>query len=102
MTHHPDHEVELYNDDGSYRVFVDLPGFDPGDVDVTWLDHRLSISAERTDDAGSSRVFHHHVTVPREVDADAITATYRDDVLDIELPIRESDDPPGLRIDVRE
>ncbi|WP_415383396.1 Hsp20/alpha crystallin family protein [Halosimplex sp. TS25] len=102
MTHHPDHEVELYNDDGTYRVFVDLPGFDREDIEVTWLDNRLSISADRTGAGGRSRMVHKQVSVPREVRAEDITATYRDGVLDVELPSEASDDPPGQRIDVRE
>ncbi|WP_436925047.1 Hsp20/alpha crystallin family protein [Halosimplex amylolyticum] len=102
MTHRPDHEVELYNDDGTYRVFVDLPGFDREDIEVNWLNHRLSISAERAGESGSSRMFHHQVSVPREVRAEDITATYRDGVLDVELPAEATDEPPGRHIDVRE
>ncbi|WP_135364289.1 Hsp20/alpha crystallin family protein [Halosimplex halophilum] len=102
MTHHPDHEIELYRDDGIYRVFVDLQGFDPADIDVTWVNNRLTVSARRTGGPGSSRVFDHQVNVPRAVDADGITATYRDGVLDVELPVAPEDDPPGRAIEIEE
>ncbi|WP_436909091.1 Hsp20/alpha crystallin family protein [Halosimplex marinum] len=102
MTHHPDHEIELYRDDGIYRVFVDLPGFDPEDIDVTWVHNRLTVSARRTGGPGSSRVFDHEVNVPRAVDTDGITATYRDGVLDVELPVAGGEEPPGRTIEIDE
>jgi len=100
MRHHPDHELELYRDDGTYRVFVDLPGFDPEDIAVTWLDGRLAVAARRPSPTGSARVFDHEVTVPRPVDAESITATYREGVLDVELPVAEGESPPGRRIEI--
>lgn len=103
MTQNPHHEVELYDDDGRYRVFVDAPGFDRDDIDVRWHDNRLSVSAERSDSgATSARVFHHEVSVPATVRADDISARYRDGVLDVELPVDERTNPPGRRIDVQE
>jgi HSP20 family protein len=102
MTHHPDHDVELYRDDGVYRVFVDLPGFDPEEIEVAWVHHRLTVSARRTGGPGSSRVFDHEVNVPRAVDTEAITATYRDGVLDVELPVDRAESPPGRRIEIEQ
>lgn len=103
MTHRPAHEVELYKDGDCYRVFVDLPGFENDDVEVRWVDRRIVISAERSDGcAEKSSVFHHSMGVPRPVRADDITATYRDGVLDVELPIADETESPGERIAVQE
>jgi len=100
MTHHPDHEVELYRDDGLYRVFVDLQEFDPDDIEVAWVRDRLTVAARRTGGPGSSRVFDHQVNVPCAVDPDGITATYRDGVLDVELPVDRDENPPGRQIEI--
>ncbi|MFC7140118.1 Hsp20/alpha crystallin family protein [Halosimplex aquaticum] len=102
MTHHPDHEVELFRDEGAYEVYVDLPGYDRGDVDLRWHDGRLHVSAEHRTDDGETRVYNHDVSVPRSVDEESISATYSDDVLHVRLPITDDDSRPGTRIEVGE
>ncbi|QPV62068.1 Hsp20/alpha crystallin family protein [Halosimplex litoreum] len=100
MTHHPDHEVELFKDEGAYEVYVDLPGYDRADVDLRWHDGRLHVTAEHRAEAGETRVFNRHVSVPQRVDRDDISATYRDDVLTVRLPVTDDGDRPGTRIEV--
>ncbi|WP_459194618.1 Hsp20/alpha crystallin family protein [Halosimplex sp. J119] len=100
MTHHPDHEVELYRDDDAYEVYVDLPGYDREDIDLRWHDGRLHVAAEHRTDDGETRVYNHDVSVPRSVDAESITADYDDDVLTVRLPITDDGSRPGTRIDV--
>ncbi|QLH79708.1 Hsp20/alpha crystallin family protein [Halosimplex rubrum] len=102
MTHHPDHEVELFKDEGAYEVYADLPGYGSADVDLRWHDGRLHVTAEHRTDEGETRVFNRHVSVPRRVDADAISATYSDDVLKVRLPVSDDDARPGTRIEVGE
>ncbi|MFB6138807.1 MAG: Hsp20/alpha crystallin family protein [Halosimplex sp.] len=102
MTHHPDHEVELFRDDDAYVVYADLPGYDREAIDVRWHDGRLHVTAERLGSDGETRVFNRHVSVPRRVDPEDITATYRDDVLEVRLPLSADDSRPGTRIEVGE
>ncbi|ELZ25622.1 heat shock protease protein [Halosimplex carlsbadense 2-9-1] len=102
MTHHPDHEVELFKDEGAYQVYVDLPGYDRDDVDLRWHDGRLHVTAEHRTGAGETRVFNRHVSVPRRIDADAISATFGEDVLTVRLPVAEGGSRPGTRIEVGE
>ena len=102
MTHHPDHEVELFKDEGAYEVYVDLPGYDREDVDLRWHDGRLHVTAEHRTEEGETRVFNRHVSVPRRIDDGEITATYSDEVLTVRLPIVEGDSRPGTRIEVGE
>mgnify|MGYP000058940290 CR=1 FL=1 len=102
MTHHPDHEVELFKDEGAYEVYVDLPGYDRADVDLRWHDGRLHVTAEHRTGEGETRVFNRHVSVPRRIEADDISATYSDDVLTVRLPLSEDGSRPGTRIDVEE
>lgn len=99
MTHHPDHEVELYRTDDAYEVRVDMPGYEPDDIDVRWHDGRLHVSASRNDD-GSTRVYNRTVSLPHRVDADAVTATYRERVLEVRLPVLADDGPVGTSVEV--
>lgn len=103
MIHRPTHEVELFRDDDCYRVFVDVPGFERDDVDVRWHRRRLVIAAERSNGRPeASSVFHHDMGLPLAVHTDEITATYRDGVLEVELPITNESEPPGLEIPVQD
>jgi HSP20 family protein len=99
MTHIPDPEVELYRTDDAYEVCIDMPGFDAGDIDVRWHDSRLHVSAEHHED-GETQVYNRHLSLPHRIDADAVTASYRDDVLEVRLPVLEGEEPPGTHIEV--
>jgi len=106
MTHHPDHEVELFRDGDAYEVYVALPDCERGDVTVRWNDGRLHVTAETDIEAAGSngdtpaRVFDRHMSVPHEIDADGITASFEDGVLDVHLPIRSESSRPGREIEI--
>jgi len=97
MTHHPDHEVELFREEEAYEVCVDLPGYERPDISVRWHDGRLHVEAERRED-GSTRVYNRTVSLPGEIDAKAITAAYEDGVLEVRLPIARTSTRPGREI----
>lgn len=97
--HHPDHELELYKEGDTYEVYADLPGFDREDIDVRFHDSRLHVAADHHGD-GATRVFNRHVSLPRSIDAEDITASYHDGVLEVHLPIRDDERPPGTRVEV--
>lgn len=99
--HKPAHEVELYKREDAYDVYVDLPGYDAGDVDVRWHDGRLHVGAERHD-GDETRVFNRDVSVPRAVDDEAISAAFEDGVLEVTLPIASDGSRPGTTIEVGE
>jgi HSP20 family protein len=96
MTHHPDHEVELFRDDGAYEVCVDLPEYGREDIDLRWHNGRLHVAADRCDEDAYDR----RLSVPGAVDEEAIEATYRDDVLTVRLPVVGESSRPGTRIAV--
>lgn len=97
--HRPRHEVELYREGDVYVVVAQLPSADPAEIDVDWVDNRLHVAAEIEDD-GRMRVVTRRVSVPKEIDAEGITATFEDDVLEVELPIVGEERPRGRRIQV--
>jgi HSP20 family protein len=91
--------IEEEMQDGMLVIRAELPGIDPEkDVEIDVTDDRLSIRAERrteeTETEGGavrsefrygalSRI----VALPRETKVDDITATYKDGILEVKVPI---------------
>jgi HSP20 family protein len=98
--------VNLYENDTTYIVCVDLSGIDKERIDVEVGDHRLTLRGTRDfptlPDAGSAEEhgqrykvhvmeidhgpFSRDVELPQDVARDRITATHRNGLLWIELP----------------
>lgn len=91
--------LEEFRDGDQLVVRADMPGIDPDrDVEISVTDHTLRIKGERTesseqkDKAGyRSEVrygaFVRDVALPAGVDAADVTATYRDGVLEVRVPV---------------
>jgi HSP20 family protein len=104
-----DIDVSAYDDE--FVVTADLPGFDREGIDVRVDDGRLLIAAERDaehEDADRRylRRERRHESVTRTVDlpasarADDASATYRNGVLTVTVPLDAHDADEGHRIDV--
>jgi HSP20 family molecular chaperone IbpA len=65
-------------------VTVELPGVSRETLEVTAEDQRLSVHAVAED----GRVFHSEIELGHPVEPQAVTATYRNGVLDVTLPRR--------------
>ena len=89
------------SDDG-YVVLADLPGFEREEIDLSLDDGVLTIegSHEVTDDQEyRRRTVSEAVRVPGEVVRDDVSATYRNGVLEVTLPV-EAESSDEYRIDV--
>lgn len=94
-------DYELYEEDGQFVLGVELPGFEPDEIDVNWYEGRLNVSAEHEDDArGRKRTYHRTFRMPKEIEPDEITAEYRNGVLEVTLPIMEGALQRGHTIEV--
>jgi len=102
------------------EIYCFAPGIDPANVDIKLENSVLSISGERKEDRAADHSkesskksgdkpnlhiaerfegrFHRVVTLPDDVDDNAITATYRDGVLRIKAPRREAAQPRRITI----
>ncbi|MCD2499285.1 Hsp20/alpha crystallin family protein [Microbacterium nymphoidis] len=91
--------VDLYRDGDRYILHADLPGVDPGSIDVDVDGGQLSIRAQRTmgspegvrwfsreRDAGS---FLRQFALGDGVDLDGISASYDNGVLSVIIPVSE-------------
>jgi len=82
--------------DGSYHVEADLPGVEPGTIEVTVEHSTLTIKAERAPGYGDSEhvivaerpqgSFSRQLSLGEGVDSDHLTADYADGVLRVTIP----------------
>jgi HSP20 family protein len=94
-------DYELYEEDGDFVLSVDMPGFETEDITVAWDDGMLNVSAEHVDDSRNrKKTYHRRFRFPKEVDEDAITASYNNGVLEVSLPIRDEAVARGKTIPV--
>ena len=92
-----------------FGVHVDLPGVSPEDVKIEMHDGKLTISGSRTSSSEkqeqtfhrmerSSGSFHRVISLPSEVDVDAIEASYENGVLHVQLPKTAKQQPKKIQI----
>lgn len=87
----------------------DLPGVDPGSIDVTVESNALTVRAERTTLADENAdwiaaerprgTFQRRLMLGRDLDPERLTAAYRDGVLTVTLPIAERAKPRRVAVD---
>ncbi len=94
----------------SVEIYAFAPGVDPASIDVQLEKGVLTIAGERKAEAVPERAsvhiderfagrFRRVVTLPEDVDANAVSAKYRDGVLHISIQRRAAAQPRRIRID---
>lgn len=92
-------------------VRAEVPGLKQQDIQIEFENGLLTLRGERklekTDGLTWHRVertygaFSRSFTLPRTVDAEKITASYREGILEVEVPKREEAKPKQIRIQVQ-
>ena len=100
--------MDLCKIDDHYVLTADLPGIDPGSVDVDVDSGTLTISAHRTarsEDAvqwlANERFFgtyRRQLSLGEGIDAAAISATYENGVLTVTIPVAERAKPRKIEV----
>ena len=99
--------MDLLREDDHYILAVDLPGADPGTIDVSVEDSTLTIRAERTPRSSTadwlvrerpSGTFARQLTVGRGLALDQIAASYADGVLSLTIPVSEQAKPRKIEV----
>ena len=100
--------MDLYRSGDHYVMHVDLPGVDPGTIDVNVEDRTLTIRAERTARPEADvqwlakerpvGTYARQLTVGRGLALDAISATYTDGVLTLTIPVAEEAKPRRISV----
>ena len=86
-------EVEIFEDEQALYVSADVPGVEPGNIEVSLDDGVLNVAAraEQRGDAGVATEFRRRFTLrePSRYDADQISATLHHGVLELRVPKSE-------------
>ena len=102
--------MDLYRSGDHYVLHADLPGIDPGSVDVNVENNVLTIAAERSERTeegvqwiASERFtgrYLRQLSLGDGIDSDKISATYANGVLTVTLPVAERAKPRKVSIAV--
>jgi len=95
--------MDLFRTDDHYMLYADLPGVDPGSIDIQVEGDVLTIRAQRTlhDDDGAQWIsserfggaYLRRLALGEQVDAERIGATYENGVLAISIPLAQRTQP---------
>ncbi|MFB6255765.1 MAG: Hsp20/alpha crystallin family protein [Haloplanus sp.] len=95
-------DYELYEEDDEFVLSVEMPGFDPEEITVSWDDGVLNIAAEHEDETrGQHKAYHRRFRFPKNVEDDDIEAQYNNGILEIRLPVLTGATTRGKQIEVQ-
>jgi HSP20 family protein len=100
--------VDAYRRGNEFKIDLDLPGADPGSIELTVENDVLTVQATRTplrDDADEILVgergygqFSRQMFLGESLDREHITAIYHDGVLTLTIPVAEQAKPHKIEI----
>jgi HSP20 family protein len=100
--------MDLYRDGDHYVLAADLPGVDPGSVDIDVDGQLLTIRAERTlaahDDVKwitrerEAATFVRQLNLGQGIDTERISASYDNGVLSVTIPVSEKAKPRRIEV----
>jgi len=101
--------ADVYQKEGAVHVKVELPGLSEKDIEITVTEDTLTLSGERSEEKEikekdfyrcerSYGRFMRQIALPAGTDADKAKASFKDGVLEIELPLKET--PKQKKIEV--
>lgn len=100
--------MDLFRTGDHYVLSMDLPGVDPGTIDVSVEDRTLTIRAERTQRSDGEAqwlvrerpagTFARQLTVGRGLALESISASYTDGVLSLTIPVSEDAKPRKIEV----
>ena len=93
--------VNVYTKDNDAQVTAEVPGFQPGDIDVSVVQNTLTIRGKHGDEPTDGRSYHRRerqtgsfvrsLELPFNVDGESVAAELHDGVLSVTLPRAEED-----------
>ncbi len=95
------HSVDIYEEKGEVVVKAELPGLKREEVNVKLIDNNLIISGEKKTEERIERKdflrlewsygsFNRTLSLPEGTDSEHVKANFKDGILEIRVPIRES------------
>ncbi len=100
--------MDLYRSGDHYVVNIDLPGVDPGSIDLDVDANTLTVRAERTLGADESAQwlarerpagsYMRQLSLGEGIDLDGIHAAYENGVLSLTIPVAEAAKPRKIQV----
>ena len=100
--------INVFRQGGDFVSIIEMPGVSKDDLGLEVRGNAIRISGKKTIDYGGDASVHRReriagsfdrtITLPVQLDADRITAEYRDGILALSLPHAESDKPKAIKI----
>ncbi len=102
--------IDLYEDQESLVLTAELPGLKKEDIEINVHENTVTVSGERKsipvpEGARSSRTerfvgrFQRTLSLPKQVDSNAVKATYRDGLLRVTLPKSPEAKPRQIQVE---
>ncbi len=100
--------IEVTSEKDGWNVRLALPGVDPKDVHIEVAGNTLTVKGERRHEDRNEPYmteitygrFERTLQLPESIDGEKVAATYRNGLLDLRLPLRESVKPRKIEIAV--
>lgn len=101
--------LNITQDDDNFYVRAEIPGIKPSELTITSVRNRVSLAGKREIQGEHERVSYHRkeraegsfnrtVTLPTEVNAERVDATYADGILTLTLPKAEETKPRQITV----
>jgi HSP20 family protein len=98
--------VELRRDGDTWKASLALPGVAPDNVDIDVVGRTLRVRGERTAEEKTVPIvseipygrFERDITLPDEIDAEHVQATYQHGMLTLILPLAEGAKPHRIAV----
>jgi HSP20 family protein len=100
--------MDAYRDGESYVLRFDLPGVEPGSIDVVAEKNTLTVRAERKPEAGEgvqyvvaerpSGSYSRQIVVGDALNLDSVSADYANGVLTVSIPVAEQAKPRRIEV----
>lgn len=98
--------IEVASEKDGWNVRLALPGVDPKDVHVEVAGNTLTVRGERRRESKNEPYlseitygrFERTLTLPDSIDGEKVSAAYRNGLLELRLPLRESVKPRKIEI----
>ncbi len=103
--------VDIFENENNIVLKAELPGVDPKDVEVRVEDNTLYLKGDRKFEKETKEENYHRIeraygsfarsfSLPNSIDAEKVTADYKDGLLTLTLPKREEAKPKAIKINV--
>jgi HSP20 family protein len=103
--------VDVHETKDGLQLLVELPGVKQEDIQVSMVGDTLTLKGERKRETEvkednyhrierSYGTFQRSIVLPSVVDPNRVKATYRDGVLEIQLPKKEETKPKEIKVEV--